>query len=339
MLINAYCTHRNPPRLEFQHTLRGRRDRSDPELGPHIDGFMGFIMDRGKRPMTQMRYAVLRHLERVQHHLALEVEDIRHGGLADWATCANAILFFPDGTVRAPDGRVLVNPETGDPEPNAKAPYPKDAVERKAATNAKLAELGIRGPASLPPVVSEIEVELQPASLVASRCLALLACALRAESLASGQALSAKEIREKLPGAFEAMSPIEKDFFKRERPEQQAITNHGWRYEALAALFWALNGFELPFPNQIANVADLAKRLFDLDTKVFVANAQLRDVREILDALDLHVRLHWAVREARLNQKAPPPNVEVGVVVERHHALNWLTGFERADWDDVKTPT
>ncbi|MCO6561396.1 MAG: DUF4272 domain-containing protein, partial [Gilliamella sp.] len=24
---------------------------------------------------------------------------------------------------------------------------------------------------------------------------------------------------------------------------------------------------------------------------------------------------------------------------ERHYALNWLTNFENADWDDVDTPT
>lgn len=29
----------------------------------------------------------------------------------------------------------------------------------------------------------------------------------------------------------------------------------------------------------------------------------------------------------------------VGVVAERHHALNWLVRFMDADWDDVDTPT
>jgi hypothetical protein len=69
LLINAYCTHRHPPRLSFPHQLNNRRDANDPEFAEHLNGFIGYIMQGGQREMTQSLYHVYRHLQRVQHHL------------------------------------------------------------------------------------------------------------------------------------------------------------------------------------------------------------------------------------------------------------------------------
>ena len=73
--------------------------------------------------------------------------------------------------------------------------------------------------------------------------------------------------------------------------------------------------------------------------ETFAADAVLRPASDILDALDLHYRLHWAVRQARLDNKPVPGGIEGGVVYERHYALNWLVRFEDAEWDAVETPT
>src|SRR5260370_672995 len=43
VLINAYCTVWDLPALDFAHTLAGRRDLADPELAPHLSGFVGKI--------------------------------------------------------------------------------------------------------------------------------------------------------------------------------------------------------------------------------------------------------------------------------------------------------
>jgi hypothetical protein len=339
MLVNAYCTNRSPPELSFPHTLRSRRDRTDPELAKHLQGFMGFVTARGKRPMTQMRYHVLRHLERVVHHVALEVDDAHMDDFAAWASRANAIVFLPDSTVCDPRGKVLVAPDTGDPEPDAEMPYPKDGVERKTRTEQELASREIRTPASLPAIVSEVEVDLRSPSEVALRCFALFACAVRAESLASKDPIPQRELRAKLPLAYDAMSPSEKAFFDHAKPPKQQVVNHVWRYEALALLHWALGASDdLPFPEGICDVPALAKAMVKADDS-FVSEARLRPAGEVLDALDLHYRLHWAVTEARVRQQPPIKGIEAGVVAERHYALNWLTRFEDADWDDVQTPT
>jgi hypothetical protein len=86
----------------------------------------------------------------------------------------------------------------------------------------------------------------------------------------------------------------------------------------------------------------------------FVENARLRSKSEIMDAADLTMRQHWAVRDAAINERQVPVDLDwtgdaeriyvpgcpaAGVVAERHRALNWLIRFGDADWDAVDTPT
>lgn len=340
MLLNAYCTHRAPPPLTFRHRLNIRRDRSDPELAPHLRGFMGYVMDGGKRPMNQTRYAVLRHLERVCHHVSLHVDDADLEAFGAWARDANAIVFVPDGSVRAPDGAVLVDPVRGDAQAGAAVPYPADAAARSHASREALAGLGVAVPESLPPVVAEVEVELRDAPEVATRCLALFACALRAESLGAGHGIDPEEIARKIPGATEAMSPRERAFFLAASPSRQDVVDHGWRYEALATLAWAIRWSpELPAPTRLCDVSALATTMSGIVGDGAVGAATLRPAREVLDALDLHFRAHWAATEARVHGRALGGGLNPGVITERHHALNWLVRFEDAAWDDVTTPT
>lgn len=339
MLVNLYCTHRTPPSITFPHQLNARRDRTDRALEEHLNGFMGFVMDRGRRPMTAMRYAVLRHLERVHHHVSLHVDEAHEEALSAWATAANALAFFEDATVRDPNGLVLVDPQTGDPEPGASVPYPTDAKVRKDTTTRALAGRGVRVVASLPPSISEVEVTMRDANEVASRTFALFACALRAESIANGDPIPSKEILERMPHAVAAMTPRERRFFDARAPEQGEIVDHVWRYESLAALAWSL-GFltDLPFPSTICDVPALAGQMLSLDP-VEAARRGLRATPAILDALDLTFRAHWATTDARVNGGESPRDLDASVVLERHRALNWLTRTEDADWDDVQTPT
>jgi hypothetical protein len=234
-----------------------------------------------------------------------------------------------------------VSPETGDPEPGAVVPYPEDARHRKAITEAELAERGLHVPAVLPPVVSELEVELRDPAEVVARAFALFACAVRAESLAAKEPIDVADLKKRLPLAFEALSPRERELMGGE-PSAQEIANQVWRYEALAVLAWALrlNGDDaLPFPSGIVDVSALAETMLGLDTKRLLLEARMRPTQEILAALDLAYRLHWLTTEARMRPDLSAEGVEPGVVLERHYALAWLTRFEEAEWDEVSTPT
>lgn len=340
MLINAYCTHRNLPALEFPHELIGSRDLSDPELVDHLNGFIGFIMQGGEREMTQTLYHVYRHIERVQNHLSLDVDDDHLDAFATWAWDANAIVFLPDGSVCDPNGNVLVSPENGGSDPDAQVPYPDDALERKEVISQDLRELKLEPYAGLPPVIGEYEVNLRPAEEVARRAIALMAVAIRAEGLGSGHPIPVEEIRERLPQAFDALSPVEQVFMNDDSPDQQSIINHAWRYECLYALEWALGHFdELHFPSAICDVPEVAGNILHRDREEMIAQAQLRPTHEILDEVDLHFRLHWIARQASQEDKPAPAGLDIGVIQERRVALNWLIRFENADWDDVDCPT
>lgn len=340
VLINAYCTHRSPPPLDFPHQLNSRRDTSDPELADHLNGFIGYIMQNGDREMTQSLYHVYRHIQRVQHHLSFDVEEEALDAFSAWAWKANAIVFLPDGSVRDPSGKTLVSVDDGSCDDEACVPYPQDAIDRKRKHDELLRQHGIPVYEHLPPVVGECELQLRTPAEVARRALALFAVALRAESLASNNAIPPAEIRARIPLAFESLSPVEAEFMQTEVPEQQAIIDHAWRYECLFVLQWALGHFDkLHFPAKICDVPAVARDILDREGTELIRQAQLRPARKILNALDLHFRLHWAARNAQ-QQAAPPPNdLDMGVIQERRHALNWLTHFEDADWDDVDCPT
>lgn len=195
-------------------------------------------------------------------------------------------------------------------------------------------------PSHLPPLVSEPELRLRTPQEVAGRALALFVVAVRAESIATNEAISFAEIQERFPQAIAYFSPNEDAFLGEDSPSSSTNTQFSWRYESLFLLQWALGLSEsLPFPSTICDVPAVARTALETSTENFPQRALLRSASEILDALDLHYRLHWLVRQAQIEEKAFPAGLNEGVILERHYALNWLVRFEDNDWDDVDTPT
>ncbi|CAJ26112.1 conserved hypothetical protein [Xanthomonas euvesicatoria pv. vesicatoria str. 85-10] len=174
LLVNAYSTLRTPlwpdflPQAALQH-----RDHADPELAAHLHGFVGYVNQAGDGQMTQARYHLMRHVQRVRQHFSFEVDDADLGALAQWAEHANAVCFLADGSVRDPQGRVLIS--QGEPaiDDDAQVPYPPDALQRRAQQLSVLAAQGIRVPPSLPPVPGEAEARVRDAAVVSRRMLAL----------------------------------------------------------------------------------------------------------------------------------------------------------------------
>jgi hypothetical protein len=346
--VNVYSTLRDAPAPEFPCQILGRRDRRAPDFAPHLEGFQGFIMRNGA--MTPRRWRLLQHIGRAQTQYSLLLEPEQLAALRVWAGRVNAVLFLADSSVRAPAGGLLWSPDAPDApdgDPAAEVPVPSDALARKQRSLDALAARNLASPASLPPVISEAEVAFRTPREAALRFLALVAVAVRGESLANGPELPIETLRKRLPLAFEAFSPTEAEFMRGKtffrsapRPASQAIADAVWRYESAAALWWALDaGADLSFPAAIRDPAHLVGRAMDLDPATFVAGARLRPAAEILDQLDLMYRLNWILADNRANGRPEPAGIVAGVVAERHYALNWLTRFQDADWDEVQTPT
>jgi Domain of unknown function (DUF4272) len=347
VLINAYCTVWDLPAIDFPHTLAGRRDLSDPELAPHLSGFVGYVLGRGDGQMTRNRYHAMRHIQRVQQHLSLGVAPEQLDAFAGWAQRANAIAFLADGSIRDPQGRILLAANGAEPDEQAALPYPQQAWQRKQRSEQTLAQRGFMPAASLPPLISEPELRMRAPDEIAARAFALLAVAVRAKSLNeamnSGEPLTPEQLFQRLPAAQAALTPNERDFMAAAAPSEEAIAKFGWRYEAAYLLEWALGLVDtLPFPDAICDVPLTSRVLLQAsDLQGALHAARMRPDSEILDALDQHYRLHWIVRQAQVQvqQQPAPAGLNADVLMERHHALNWLVRFEGNDWDDVDTPT
>ena len=338
MHINLYCTHRNPPELEFPHELRGRRDATDLGLLEHLREFLDFVMGHGDREMTQLLYRVCRHIQRVNHHFSIETDEDQLNGVAQWAVDANAILILEDGAVRGPTGLVLVDLD-GSADEGAEVPFPADAVNRKLQHEDWLTEQQIPFNINLPPVVGKDELQLREPKDVAQRTLALLVCALRAESIATGEEFSSLNLDTRMQDGFANLSPNESEFMTNHNPDQQAVMRFGYRYECVYVLQWVLGMHDsLNFPTSICDVPLVARTVFQHDPSELIEQAKLRDAEEVLDELDMHFRLLWTAREEAFGDSKFDTELDLAVLQERCVALNWLTFFERADWDDVDCP-
>lgn len=340
ILVNAHCTVLQPPPLDFAHRPIGHRDASNPALGEHLSGLMGYVMKDG-REMSTMRYAVLQHVQRVQHQYSFEIEEAELAAMGIWAMQANAILYFPNGNLVDPNGATLVDATDGSASDTAEVPYPADARSRKIHHEAWLEREQIPFAATLPPVIGEAEVLLREPDTVALRMMALTLVAIRAESLTAGEPIAPSEMQERYPSVFEALTPNERAFMGSDpAPDEQTVVDYGWRYEAADTLRWAMGRYESQsFPSEICDVPATAGDLVQTGPEAILASAALRPTSQILDHVDLQLRLHWASTDARIHQRPAPRGIQSSVLQERRHALNWLLRFENAEWDDVTTPT
>ncbi len=214
---------------------------------------------------------------------------------------------------------------------------------RKDRSHFELGQRGVLINEHLPFV--EDADEVQPRTLLdaAQRAFCLMAVAVKAEVCNEGDVVQFHPTLQDIIATYrieEALTPRELAFVNDLAPDQHTAVQFLWRYEGLWTLLWAL-GFvdELDYPAAICDVPHAASTLRDLGRDGFMAAAQMRSTDELLDATDFIYRLHWAVRNAQLGQSEPVPGVEPGVVMERHHTLNWLIDSQGDSWDDIDTST
>lgn len=180
------------------------------------------------------------------------------------------------------------------------------------------------------------DVQLRSAKEVAERCLALLAV-IQHSNKPQQQFISwVKE--NKIASYF---SHEEKLFFETSKPTKNQLVKFSWRVEALVPLLWALGHIEKlpPLNVQASNLRSLAGiKLANDNPKQFVTSAKLRKDSDIQEAEEDLYHQHWRVRDAQLNNKAMPNELDPDIVFERRYALSWLVGWGES-WDDVPTDT
>jgi len=188
----------------------------------------------------------------------------------------------------------------------------------------------------LPVIETEAESTRRTTEEVATRAMALCIVAAKGEGL--DQLIIDQLVEEyELASAF---TPKEKEFIAEPDPTEHDRIQFTWRYECYWVMLWAL-GFvdKLERPDKICDVKLAVSFLREKGREGFLKEAKLRPQSEILDAADLIYRYHWAVVDARINNREAPAGLDGGVVMERHYALNWLIGYEDQEWDDISTDT
>jgi len=145
----------------------------------------------------------------------------------------------------------------------------------------------------------------------------------------------------KREGLWDFVTPKERSFFIDGAPSAQEIVDATWRVEALHALLWSLGKLAslCDVTEQCSLSAECEASPFLRPTAEFIATATLRGEEDIRSALDVVYHAHWRVRDAHLRGQPVPDGLEAGAIYERHHALNWLTGYCGQDWDDISTDT
>ena len=215
---------------------------------------------------------------------------------------------------------------------------PKTAEQRKKQTEKYLKSLNIPFIDHLPLIEEENEVKIRTAQEIAIRILVLVYLAYVSE---------VPDEREnvidflKTNSLWDKVSPDEKELFQKEELTDQETANISWRSEGVWLLLWTINKVDkLELPTEQVEIPEIVSRLpeFLTDPTEFIKNANVRPTTEILDQSDLIYRLHWATRNANLNNQPMPANLDLSIIMERHYAINWVT-FYSDEWDEISTDT
>ncbi len=141
----------------------------------------------------------------------------------------------------------------------------------------------------------------------------------------------------------EALSPVEQKFVDNQHPSSKQKINFSWHSERLIVLLWTLNLVEnMPDADKQCDTSIFKRCLppyADLSVEQFISNATTRSEEELREEADRTLDLHWQARHAQVNDRGPKDPVDIEVVQERHHAINWVTDYCGLNWDEVTTDT
>jgi hypothetical protein len=191
---------------------------------------------------------------------------------------------------------------------------------------------------STPPIDSPAD-EIRDAGSIARRALALFGVV--------GLALGAPpdDVRGwlKEESLWDDLTPEELAYVSAEDPPERQRINASWRSEALTVLLWALGKVDtLPSPHEQCDTAVFQKVLppyVEITVQDFMASATRRSDAELLDMAEALLQQHWEARDAKSHSRPTSTPIDIEVVQERHHAINWVIGYEGLSWDEITTDT
>ncbi len=144
-------------------------------------------------------------------------------------------------------------------------------------------------------------------------------------------------------GLATELAPSEQRFVAAPHPSGNDVILTSWLSERLVVLCWALGLLErLPEPGEQSDNSVLQGILppfAETEVSDFITSAKLRADRELVAMADTILHLHGAARCAKLNGTPPHVPVDIEIIQERHLAINWVIGYDSAEWDEVTADT
>lgn len=305
-------------------------------IANHLNGFTGFAHQLGASVAT------IQHIEGTKQVFGVVIEPgFEHFGYTKSLVLGitqrlNGVFFAGNG-VYSKDNQLLFGalnmPLRFFPEFPAETPL---SINRKKRSIEILKAEGIPYIEHLPVIDDETSAKLRSKEDVVYRAMILSVLS------ALGMGVDKERFNRlvKKYGLKDRFSPQEMKMIRKAKPSQNEQAMFSWRIESYWTLLWALGFIEdLGKADNTCDVPKAVQLLQAHTAESFMAQAQFRPLSEILDMLDLTYRYHWTVQESQVQQQPAPAGLHPGVVYERHYALNWLTSYEDADWDEVQTPT
>jgi hypothetical protein len=144
-------------------------------------------------------------------------------------------------------------------------------------------------------------------------------------------------------GLWSGLSPAESAFLVTQDEGPKTRIGFGWQSERLLILLWALGRIEkLPGSDMQCDTAQFQTILppfADSSVSEFLGGATPLPEETLAARADELLYEHWQARNAALTGKQMPKGIDIEIVQERHHAINWVIGYGALPWDEVTTDT
>ncbi len=142
---------------------------------------------------------------------------------------------------------------------------------------------------------------------------------------------------------WDKLSPYELAYLSAKKPTRKQTINFSWESEALIVLLWALAKVEkIPEPDEQCDTSLFQKIMppySNVAVEEFVSSAERRAAECLLDMAGKIMQLHILARQAKYYSKQISQKIDIEIIQERHHAINWVVGYEGLPWDEVTTDT
>lgn len=203
---------------------------------------------------------------------------------------------------------------------------------RKRRSELILLSEGVAVDPGLPPIELADDFVPRDKETIAIRALCVLMTAIKADRM--HQTMVLRVISQY--GLAASFSPDEKDFIRMLEPAGSDKERFSRRYESAWVLLWALGYVDsLGSPGAGCNAEFAVDCMRERNRQSFIEDAKLRPIDQILDQADLAYRYNRALADVAAAIHTSRAELNAAIVLERHHAFNWLVRYSDRDWDEA----